>query len=167
VFDNEQSLHLWKTHPCTSTVERQLTDWREQVTTWRDLRGLLYSQSNTVFINPIELYWIAAINKYFKTGSVTFRSLCMKVLASLTSFLLIYRCIYCCHYWCIYLLLILLLLLAYLILFIYLVINYLYIYFWFTCSYIFPYSWYTVCVSKNSWYSSNHTAHTDRVCTIR
>jgi hypothetical protein len=46
VFDNERSLHLWKIHPCTSTVERQLTDWREQVTTWRDLRGLLYSHSD-------------------------------------------------------------------------------------------------------------------------
>jgi hypothetical protein len=31
VLDNEHSLHLWKRHPCTSTVERQLTDWREQV----------------------------------------------------------------------------------------------------------------------------------------
>jgi hypothetical protein len=48
VFDNEHSLHLWKRHPCTSTVWRQLTDWREQVTTWRDLRGLLYSHSDTV-----------------------------------------------------------------------------------------------------------------------
>jgi hypothetical protein len=34
------SLHL--------TVWRQLTDWREQVTTWRDLRGLLYSHSDIV-----------------------------------------------------------------------------------------------------------------------
>jgi hypothetical protein len=42
VFVNEHSLHLWKRHPCTSTVERQLTDWREQVT---DLRGFLYSHS--------------------------------------------------------------------------------------------------------------------------
>jgi hypothetical protein len=48
VFNNEHSLHLWKRHPCTSTVERQLTDWREQVTTWRDLRGLLYSHSDIV-----------------------------------------------------------------------------------------------------------------------
>jgi hypothetical protein len=67
VFDNEHSLHLWKRHPCTSTVERQLPDWREQVITWRDLRGLL-------FINPIELYWIATSNKYFNMGCVTFRS---------------------------------------------------------------------------------------------
>jgi hypothetical protein len=50
VFDNEQSLHLWKIHPCTSTVWRQLTDWREQVTTWRDLRGLLYSHRDTVCV---------------------------------------------------------------------------------------------------------------------
>jgi hypothetical protein len=62
VFDNEHSLHLWKRHPCTSTGERQLTDWREQVTTWR---GLLCSHSGIVCINPIELYWIATINKYF------------------------------------------------------------------------------------------------------
>jgi hypothetical protein len=46
VFDNEHSLHLWKRHRCTSTVERQLTDWRERVTTWRDLRGLLYGHSD-------------------------------------------------------------------------------------------------------------------------
>jgi hypothetical protein len=58
VFDNEHSLHLWKWHPCTSTVERQLTDWREQVT-WRDLRGLFYSHSDIVCLlihsNCIEL----------------------------------------------------------------------------------------------------------------
>lgn len=33
-------LHLWKIHPCASIVERKLTDWREQVTTWRYLHGL-------------------------------------------------------------------------------------------------------------------------------
>jgi hypothetical protein len=59
VFDNEHSLHLWKRHPCTSTVERQLTGWHEQVTTWRDLRGLLYSHSDIVCLsiqsNCIEL----------------------------------------------------------------------------------------------------------------
>jgi hypothetical protein len=50
---------LIKRHRCTSTVWRQLTDWREQVTTWRDLRGLLYSHSDTVCLliqsNYIEL----------------------------------------------------------------------------------------------------------------
>jgi hypothetical protein len=39
---------LVKRHPCTSTVERQMTDWREQVTTWHDLRGLLYDYRNIV-----------------------------------------------------------------------------------------------------------------------
>jgi hypothetical protein len=48
VFDNEHSLRLCKIHTCTSTVWRQITDWCEQVTTWRDLRGLLYSHSDTV-----------------------------------------------------------------------------------------------------------------------
>jgi hypothetical protein len=48
VFYNEHSLHLWKRHPCTSNAERQLTDWRKQVTTWHDLRGLLYSRSDIV-----------------------------------------------------------------------------------------------------------------------
>jgi hypothetical protein len=48
VFDNEHSLHLWKRHSCTSTVSRQLTDWRGQVTTWRDLRRLFYSESDIV-----------------------------------------------------------------------------------------------------------------------
>jgi hypothetical protein len=50
VLKSEHSLHLWKRHPCTSTVWRQLTDWRKQVTTWRDLHGLLYSHGNIVFI---------------------------------------------------------------------------------------------------------------------
>jgi hypothetical protein len=47
------------------TLALQLVEdnWREQVTTWRDLRGLLYSHSDIVFINPIEMYWIATINK--------------------------------------------------------------------------------------------------------
>jgi hypothetical protein len=58
VFDNEHSLRLWKRHPCTSTVKRQVMDWREQVT-WRDLRGLLYSHSDILFLliqsNFIEL----------------------------------------------------------------------------------------------------------------
>jgi hypothetical protein len=48
VFDNDDSLHLWKRHPCTSTVWRKLTDWHEQFTTWRDLRGPLYSHSDIV-----------------------------------------------------------------------------------------------------------------------
>jgi hypothetical protein len=48
VFDNEHSLHLRKRHCCTTTVSIQLTDWREQVTTWRDLCGLLYSHSDIV-----------------------------------------------------------------------------------------------------------------------
>jgi hypothetical protein len=59
VFDNEYSLYQWKRHPCTSTVERQLTDWREKVTTWRDLHGLLHSHSDIVCLliqsNCIEL----------------------------------------------------------------------------------------------------------------
>jgi hypothetical protein len=42
VFENEHSLHLWKRQLRISAVWRQLTDWRQQVTTWRDLRGLLY-----------------------------------------------------------------------------------------------------------------------------
>jgi hypothetical protein len=75
VLDNEHSLHFWKRHPCTSTVWRQLTGWREQVTTWRDLGGLLCSLSD-MFFNPIQLYWIGTINKYFNMGWVTFRSPC-------------------------------------------------------------------------------------------
>jgi hypothetical protein len=59
VFDSEHSFHLWKRHLCTSTIWRQLTDWREHVTTWRDLRWLLYSHSDIVFLliqsNCIEL----------------------------------------------------------------------------------------------------------------
>jgi hypothetical protein len=59
VFNNEHSLHLWKRHPCISTVERQLINWHEQVATWRDLRGPLYSHSGIVCLliqsNCIEL----------------------------------------------------------------------------------------------------------------
>jgi hypothetical protein len=77
VFDNEHSLHLWKRHPCTSTLWRQLTDWREQVTTWRDLRGLMYIHNYTVCLYQIKSYWIVIINKYFNMGCVTFRSLCI------------------------------------------------------------------------------------------
>jgi hypothetical protein len=63
------SLHFdcWKT---TDGLARQ-------VTTWRDLRGLLYSHSDIVCLliqsNCIELH---TINKYFNMGCVTFRSLC-------------------------------------------------------------------------------------------
>jgi hypothetical protein len=51
---------LWKRHPCTSTIWRQLIGWSEQVTTCCDL----YSHTYTVSVNPIELYWIATISKY-------------------------------------------------------------------------------------------------------
>jgi hypothetical protein len=36
-----------KRHSCPSTAERQLTVGRERVATWRHLRGLLYSHSDT------------------------------------------------------------------------------------------------------------------------
>jgi hypothetical protein len=39
---------FWKWHLCTSTLERQLTDWRERVAAWRDLRGLLCRRSGIV-----------------------------------------------------------------------------------------------------------------------
>jgi hypothetical protein len=41
--------------------------------------GLLYSHSDIVFIDPIELYWIATINKYFNMRCVTFQTLCILV----------------------------------------------------------------------------------------
>jgi hypothetical protein len=47
-----------KGHPCTSTDERQLTDWHEQVATWCDMYGLVYSHSNVCLLiqwNYIEL----------------------------------------------------------------------------------------------------------------
>jgi hypothetical protein len=76
-FNNEHSLYSWKRHPCTSNVWRQLTDWREQVTTWSDLYVLLCSHGDIVFPNPSELYWIGTINKYFNVGCVTCWSLCI------------------------------------------------------------------------------------------
>lgn len=48
-------------HPCTSTDERELTDWREQVTTRRDLRRLLFGRVDTVCINSNKLQWTATI----------------------------------------------------------------------------------------------------------
>jgi hypothetical protein len=76
VFNNEESLHLWKRHPCTLTVWQQLMDWHKQLTTWRDLCGLL-SQQYCVFINPIKLYWIATVSKYFIMVCMTFQSPCI------------------------------------------------------------------------------------------
>jgi hypothetical protein len=68
-FDNKHALHLCKRHPCTLTFERQPTDWREQVTTWRDLRGLLYSHSDVcVFIKLAGLYWTAKSQYIFYYG---------------------------------------------------------------------------------------------------
>jgi hypothetical protein len=49
VFDNEKLLHKWKIHLYTSIVERQLTDWGE-VTTRRDLHGILYSHNDIVWL---------------------------------------------------------------------------------------------------------------------
>jgi hypothetical protein len=48
LFDDEASLHLWKRHPWLWTVWRKLTDWREQVATWRDKLGPLYSHGDAV-----------------------------------------------------------------------------------------------------------------------
>jgi hypothetical protein len=45
MIDTEHSLHLWKKHTCTSTAERQLPNWQNQVRTWSYLRGQLYSQN--------------------------------------------------------------------------------------------------------------------------
>jgi hypothetical protein len=42
--------------------------------------------------NPIELYWIATINKYFNMGCVTFRSLCIILLCEKS-----YSAIWCCR----------------------------------------------------------------------
>jgi hypothetical protein len=41
-------LHLWRRRPWASTVWRQQKEWREQLITWRDLRELFYSHSDTV-----------------------------------------------------------------------------------------------------------------------
>jgi hypothetical protein len=45
----------------------------------------------TVFRNPVELYWIPAINKYFNIGCLTFRSLCMT--KSLSPCLFMHLCV--------------------------------------------------------------------------
>jgi hypothetical protein len=52
VFDSEHSLHLRRDILAFRLFERELTDWREQVTKWRHLRGLLCSHSDIVFIDP-------------------------------------------------------------------------------------------------------------------
>lgn len=53
MLDSRQSLHLWKRHFCSSTVWRQQTDWREQITTRRDLSWLLYSHNDIAFVHKI------------------------------------------------------------------------------------------------------------------
>jgi hypothetical protein len=64
-FDDEA---LRKRHLCSSTVWWQLKGWSQQ-------DGLLHSHSDTVFINPAELYWILTINKYFNINYQNFLSL--------------------------------------------------------------------------------------------
>jgi hypothetical protein len=101
VFDNGHSLHLWKRHTCTSTVERQLTDWCEQVTTWRDLRGLLYSHRDIMCLliqsNCIEfqlsiniLIWVAWLFDHpvfaYLISAVVIYSACSCVMLSKESF---------------------------------------------------------------------------------
>jgi hypothetical protein len=71
VFDNWHSLHLWKRHPCTLTVWKQLMDWHVTCV------GSCIVTAICVFINPIKLYWISTINKYFNIGWVTFWSSCI------------------------------------------------------------------------------------------
>jgi hypothetical protein len=39
---------LMERRPCTSSFWRQLVEWSEQVITWRDLRGHVYSYSDIV-----------------------------------------------------------------------------------------------------------------------
>lgn len=63
--DSEHPLHLRRRHPCTSTVCWQRTDRHGQVTTWRDLCGLL-----CVYCS-LAPYWIATDNKYFNIGCLT------------------------------------------------------------------------------------------------
>jgi hypothetical protein len=66
VFDNEHSLHLWKTHPCTSTVERQLMDRLQHdvtcVYSHSDIVCLLI-QSNCIELQPSIniLIWFATL----------------------------------------------------------------------------------------------------------
>jgi hypothetical protein len=61
---------------CISTVERQVTYWRAQLATWRDLRVSCMGTAMCVFINPVELCCCVATSKYFNMGRVSFRSLC-------------------------------------------------------------------------------------------
>jgi hypothetical protein len=73
-WEGEWTLVALVKNTCTSTVWRQMTDWSEQVTTWR-------ASDIELFVNPTVLYWIATINKYFDMGCVTFRSPCISTLS--------------------------------------------------------------------------------------
>jgi hypothetical protein len=48
--------------------------------------AVVQSQRYCVFINPIELYWIATVSKYVNVGCVTFRSFC--IIIKLTAWVL-------------------------------------------------------------------------------
>jgi hypothetical protein len=43
--------------------------------------ALVWSQQCCLFFSPVELYWIATINRYFNMGCVTFWSLCVSIVS--------------------------------------------------------------------------------------
>jgi hypothetical protein len=65
------SLHF----DCWKTTDRLV---RAGYNTMWPAWALVWSQRYCVFINPIELYWIATINKYFNMGCMTFLSPCRR-----------------------------------------------------------------------------------------
>jgi hypothetical protein len=74
MFNNEHSLHLLKRHPCFRLLKNN----------WRTVTNQLHhdvtcvacciAQWYCLFIDLVELYWIATISKHFSMVCVTFRS---------------------------------------------------------------------------------------------
>jgi hypothetical protein len=68
------SVRQWTLFALVKNTSLYLDFWK---TTDRLARRRLCSHSDIVFINPVELYWIATINKYFNMDCLTFRSFCV------------------------------------------------------------------------------------------
>jgi hypothetical protein len=62
VYESEHCCTCERRRPYTSTVCRQVTDCSKQVITWRDLRGLLYSHSDSMgLLIQSNFIWIATM----------------------------------------------------------------------------------------------------------
>jgi hypothetical protein len=76
VFNNEHSLHLWQRYRrCTSTKDNRRT-WAIRLQHGMTSMSSVQSERFCMLTNPIRLYWIAIVSKYFNLGCAIYRSLC-------------------------------------------------------------------------------------------